>query len=250
MGWSKLRYLKLTVAYDGTNYHGFQRQTNAVGVQQVLEKALTKLMGEDIKLAASGRTDTGVHAYGQVVSFQTKGSIPTEKIVAAMKSFLPSDIVVWRAEDVDRDFNARYSAISKRYKYRILLRSVANPFERNYAWQLPKQLNLAAMQEASSIILGTHDFSAFRSLGSAPVTPVKTMTKVLWQKYNEEEIVFVIEGDGFLYHMVRNIVGTLVRVGTGKITVKQFEEILLSGDRKLAGMAAPPQGLYLEEVHY
>ena len=133
-----MRYLKLTLAYDGSNYHGFQRQKNAVGIQQIVEKALSKLFGEEIKIAASGRTDTGVHAHAQVISFATEGTVPTDKIVQAMSSYLPEDIVVWKAEEVTVDFNARYSALAKRYVYRILITETINPFERNYSWQLKK----------------------------------------------------------------------------------------------------------------
>lgn len=245
-----MRYLKLTLAYDGSHYHGFQRQKNAVGVQQVVEKALSKLFGEEIQIAASGRTDTGVHARGQVISFATNGTVPTERIVPAMASFLPEDIVVWKAENVDENFNARYSASAKCYQYRIIIADVPSPFERKYAWQVNKQLDAAAMQAAADLILGEHDFSAFRSLGSAPVKTVKNIYKAEWTKIGEQELFFTIEGDGFLYHMVRNLVGAMVRVGNAKITVARFQEIFASGDRKQAGTAAPPQGLYLEKVFY
>ena len=245
-----MRYLKLTLAYDGSHYHGFQRQKNAVGIQQIVEKALSKLFGEEIMIAASGRTDTGVHARGQVISFATSGTVPTERIVPAMASFLPEDIVVWKAENVDENFNARYSASAKRYQYRIVVAEVPSPFERKYAWQVNKYLDAAAMQAAADLILGEHDFSAFRSLGSAPVKTVKNIYKAEWTKIGEQELRFTIEGDGFLYHMVRNLVGAMVRVGNAKITLERFKEIFASGDRKQAGMAAPPQGLYLEEVFY
>lgn len=245
-----MRYLKLTLAYDGSHYHGFQRQKNAVGIQQIVEKALSKLFGEEIKIAASGRTDTGVHARGQVISFATNGTVPTERIVPAMASFLPEDIVVWKAENVDENFNARYSASAKRYQYRIVVAEVPSPFERKYAWQVNKHLDAEAMQAAADLILGEHDFSAFRSLGSAPVKTVKNIYKAEWTKIGEQELRFTIEGDGFLYHMVRNLVGAMVRVGNSKITLDRFKEIFASGDRKQAGMAAPPQGLYLEEVFY
>ena len=245
-----MRYLKLTLAYDGSHYHGFQRQKNAVGIQQIVEKALSTLFGEEIKIAASGRTDTGVHARGQVISFATNGTVPTERIVPAMASFLPDDIVVWKAENVDENFNARYSASAKRYQYRIVVAEVPSPFERKYAWQVNKHLDAAAMQAAADLILGEHDFSAFRSLGSAPVKTVKNIYKAEWTKIGEQELRFTIEGDGFLYHMVRNLVGAMVRVGNAKITLERFKEIFASGDRNQAGMAAPPQGLYLEEVFY
>lgn len=245
-----MRYLKLTLAYDGSGYHGFQRQKNAVGIQQILEKALSKMFGEEIKIAASGRTDTGVHAKGQVISFATSGTVPTEKIVQALPSYLPEDIVVWKAEDVEKDFNARYSAIAKRYVYRIIIAETPSPFKRKYAWYLKKPLDLHEMQAAADVILGEHDFAAFRSAGSATVKTIKTIHKAEWTDVGEQELQFTIEGDGFLYHMVRNLVGAMVRVGNGKITLERFKEILASGDRRKAGTAAPPQGLYLDEVFY
>ncbi len=250
MGCCFVRYLKLTFAYDGSNYHGFQRQKNAVGIQQIVEKALLKIFGETINIAASGRTDTGVHAHGQVISFATNGTVPTDKIVLAMSSYLPDDIVVCEAEEVTENFNARYSAVAKRYAYRILVADIPSPFERKYAWQLKKMPNLKAMQAAADVIIGEHDFSAFRSAGSAPVKTVKKIYKAEWTRIDEQELRFTIEGDGFLYHMVRNLVGAMVRVGNNKITLERFKAILASGDRKQAGMAAPPQGLYLEEVFY
>ena len=245
-----MRYLKLTLAYDGSNYHGFQRQKNAVGIQQIVEKALSNLFDEEIKVAASGRTDTGVHAHAQVISFATSGTVPTDKIVQAMSSYLPEDIVVWKAEDMAADFNARYSAQAKRYVYRILITETTNPFERNYTWQLKKMPDLSLLQAAADIIIGEHDFSAFRSAGSAPVKTIKNIYKAEWTRIGAQELRFTIEGDGFLYHMVRNLVGAMVRVGNGKITLERFKEILASGDRRQAGTAAPPQGLYLDEVFY
>lgn len=245
-----MRHLKLTLAYDGSGYNGFQRQKNAVGIQQILEKALSKMFGEEIRIAASGRTDTGVHAEGQVISFSTSGTVPTEKIVQALPSYLPEDIVVWKAEDVAHNFNARYSAIAKRYVYRIIIAETPSPFKRKYAWYLKKPLDVQAMQAAADAILGEHDFAAFRSAGSAPVKTVKNIYKAEWTKSDEQELQFTIEGDGFLYHMVRNLVGAMVRVGNGKISLERFKDILASCDRKQAGTAAPPQGLCLDEVFY
>ncbi|MEG0969606.1 MAG: tRNA pseudouridine synthase A, partial [Acidaminococcaceae bacterium] len=185
-----------------------------------------------------------------VVSFATVSTVPTDRIVPALASFLPADIVVRQVEVVDSGFNARFSALRKRYQYRILIAEHANPFERHYAWQMHKPLQLAAMQEATQLLVGTHDFAAFRSQGSAAVNTIKTMFVAQWQELHPHELIFTIEGNGFLYHMVRSIVGTLVRVGMGKLTVARFQEILVSKQRALAGMAAPPQGLYLDEVIY
>jgi len=244
-----MRYLKLTLSYDGTNYNGFQRQKNAVGIQQIVEEALSHLLGENIRLVASGRTDTGVHAWGQVISFTTKSTVPIGHIPRAIKHLLPGDIVVWKAEEVPENFNARYSAVEKTYQYRIMVTDVQDPFKRNYAWEIKKQPDVEKMQKAANYLLGTHDFSAFRNKGSKPISPERTISKAQWEMA-EKELVFTITGDGFLYRMVRNIVGALVKVGEGKITPDEFQKILLAKDRQQAGMAAPACGLYLMQVRY
>ncbi len=250
MGRGIMRYLKLTISYDGTNYNGFQRQKNAIGIQQIVEDALSKLMGEDIKVVASGRTDTGVHACGQVISFETKSTVPTEHITTAIRHLLPGDIVVWKAEEVGENFNARYSAVEKTYQYRIIITDISNPFKRNYAWELKKSLDIEKMQIAANNLLGTHDFTAFRNKGSKIISPERTITVAQWQITTDKELVFTITGDGFLYRMVRNIVGALVKVGNGKITPDTFLQILLTKDRQLTGMPAPACGLYLMHVRY
>lgn len=244
-----MRYLKLTLSYDGSNYNGFQRQRNALGVQEVLENALSILLGEDIKVAASGRTDTGVHAKGQVVSFSTISTVPTNNIPRAVRHLLPEDIVVWDAKDVGPDFNARYSAVEKTYQYRIIITKVPDPFVRNYVWEITGKLDVKKMQEAANFLLGTHDFSAFRNQGSKPMVPIRTISAAKWSS-KDNELNFTITGDGFLYRMVRNIVGALVKVGSGKLTTEKFQTIMLSKDRKRLGMAAPARGLYLHSVRY
>jgi len=245
-----MRYLKLTISYDGTNYNGFQRQKNAIGIQQIVEDALSELMGEDIKVVASGRTDTGVHACGQVISFETRSTVPTEHITTSIRHLLPGDIVVWKAEEVGENFNARYSAVEKTYQYRIIITDISNPFKRNYAWELKKSLDIEKMQIAANNLLGTHDFTAFCNKGSKIISPERTITVAQWQITTDKELVFTITGDGFLYRMVRNIVGALVKVGNGKITPDTFLQILLTKDRQLTGMPAPACGLYLMHVRY
>ena len=245
-----MRYLKLTISYDGINYNGFQRQKNAIGIQQIVEDALSELMGEDIKVVASGRTDTGVHACGQVISFETQSTVPTEHITTAIRHLLPGDIVVWKAEEVGENFNARYSAVEKTYQYRIIITDISNPFKRNYAWELKKSLDIEKMQIAANNLLGTHDFTAFCNKGSKIISPERTITVAQWQITTDKELVFTITGDGFLYRMVRNIVGALVKVGNGKITPDTFLQILLTKDRQLTGMPAPACGLYLMHVRY
>jgi tRNA pseudouridine38-40 synthase len=243
------RNIKLTVAYDGTNYHGFQRQANALTVQQVLEERLAKVFGHPLKMTGAGRTDSGVHAYGQVVNFYTTGTVPTQRIVAASKGLLPRDIVIQKAEAVASDFHARYSAKSKIYIYRVLPEVIADPFMRNFAWHIPYKLNIQAMHEAAQAILGEHDFSAFRAAGGPPVSPIREIVNT-YCRLNGREIEFLFWGTGFLYHMVRNLVGTLVDIGYGKLSVDGFKKVLEGRDRTKAGVTAPPQGLYLKEVKY
>ena len=242
-------HIKLTVAYDGTNYNGFQRQKNGVGVQQVLEGALTELCGEEILLKAAGRTDAGVHALGQVVSFSTAATVPASHIPRAIRHLLPKDIVVCQGKEVGEDFHARYSAKEKTYCYKIFLTDVVNPCLRNYAWEIKGCLDYKTMNEAAECLIGTHDFSAFRNSGSEMTTPIRTLTEAHWTQQGNE-LIFTITGNSFLYRMVRNIVGCLVKVGQRKITPDKFKKIMLAGERKAVGMAAPAQGLYLMHVQY
>ena len=246
-----MRTLKLTVAYDGSAYHGFQRQPNDITVQQVLEEALTRITGAAVTLAGSGRTDSGVHARGQVVSFATACPIPAANLKKAMNSILPPDIAVMAAEEVQEGFHARYSARWKRYCYRVVLNKDYDPFLRNFAWQMQNTvLDVAAMNTAAAYLLGTHDFSFFRSSGSVQTSPVKTIYKAQWQAAAPGNLLFTIEGDGFLYRMVRNIVWNLVEVGAGRKSVERFKEELDAAARHFKISPAPPQGLYLDYVGY
>ncbi len=245
-----MRNIKLILAYDGTTYHGFQRQANAMTIQQLVEERLAKLFGHPLKLAGSARTDAGVHAYGQVVNFYTQGTIPTERIALAAKGLLPADIVVVSADEVAPEFHARRSAKGKIYRYRLLNTRLANPFERNYAWHFAAKLDAVIMHEAAQAIVGTHDFSAFRAAGGAPVSPVRTIMTAACRYIGESVIEFEFCGTGFLYHMVRNLVGTLVKVGQHRLTPDGFANVLAGRDRHAAGVTAPPQGLYLVEVKY
>lgn len=248
---ARARNIVLTVAYDGTAYHGFQRQTPPViAVQNVLEEKLAMVFGDSIELAASGRTDAGVHAYGQVVNFFTNGTIPANRIVRAVNSLLPPDIVVKEAHEADFGFSARHSAKSKTYIYRIQQGEVPDPFRQRYAWHERRPLDMAAMQEALNHILGTHDFSAFRASGGAPMSPVRTMYEASVEAKAGGLIEFRIHGSGFLYHMVRNLIGTLANVGLGRLTPDDFQRIMDSRDRKNASATAPACGLYLYRVEY
>lgn len=243
------RNVMLVLAYDGGRYHGFQRQKNAISVQNILEQKLAVLFGHTIELAASGRTDTGVHAYGQVVNFFTIGTIPIDRVVKAINSLLPDDIVVQKAREMDMEFSARHSAKDKTYIYRVQQGELLDPFLRNYTWFVKKSLNIDLMNQALAMLVGEHDFSAFQAAGSAPMHPVRTIYRADCEKQNNE-IIFTFWGNGFLYHMVRNIVGTIVNVGLGKTSIEKFREIFYSKDRKKAGATAPAQGLYLKEVNY
>jgi tRNA pseudouridine38-40 synthase len=245
-----MRNIKLILAYDGTHYHGFQRQANAMTVQQMVEERLAGLFGQPLRLSGSARTDTGVHAYGQVVNFYTEGSIPVARIPLAARGLLPPDIVVVGASEEPHEFHARRSAKGKIYRYRLLNTRLANPFERNYAWQLAAPLDVEIMHQAVQAIVGTHDFSAFRAAGGAPVSPVRTVMAAGCRYAGPASIELEFWGTGFLYHMVRNLVGTLVEVGQHRMTPAGFAAILAGGDRKAAGITAPPQGLYLMEVKY
>lgn len=244
-----MRTLKLTVAYDGSAYHGFQKQKNVVAVQNVLEDALSRLCGEKITTVGSGRTDTGVHALAQTVSFTTNGRIPCRNIIRAAEKMLPQDIVITGAEEVQEGFHARIDAKWKRYIYKIIENDHNDPCQVKYAWQMRSRLDEAAMNEAARLLLGTHDFSAFRSSGSVDTSPVKTMYEAYWRRMGHE-LVFTISGDGFLYHMVRNIVWSLVQVGLRQRSVDDFARELQAQRCEFLNEPAPPQGLYLSSVYY
>ena len=241
--------IKAIVAYDGTNYQGFQRQKNGVGVQQVLEKALTEVLKEPILIKAAGRTDAGVHALGQVISFTTSSRIPPENYRRALEPHLPPDIAVREAFYAPDDFHARFDAVDKTYQYKLLYSPLPDPTQRNTTWEFREKLDVDKMNEAAALLLGKHDFTSFKNQGSQDTFPVRTLTEAHWVQ-DGDLFTFTITGDGFLYRMVRNIVGCLVRVGTGAWTKEDFARVLAAKNRKQAGMAAPPQGLYLMHVSY
>lgn len=248
---ARQRNIALTVAYDGTAYHGFQRQSPpVVAVQNVLERKLAMVFGDSIELAASGRTDAGVHAYGQVVNFFTNGRIPIERVPMAVNSLLPDDIVVKEAWEADYDFSARHSAKAKTYIYRIQQGSTPNPLTARYAWYERRRLDVEKMQAALDMLKGEHDFSAFRAAGGAPMSPIRTIYEAKVEEKPGDMLEFTIYGNGFLYHMVRNIIGTVANVGLGRISLERFGEIFASLDRGQASATAPACGLYLYSVEY
>lgn len=239
----------LTIAYDGTDFHGFQRQTNATSIQAYLEQALSSIFRHPVTIYGAARTDAGVHARGQVVNFYGEGTIPTEKIPYAMKGYLPPEIVVLSAQDMAERFSVRHDNTGKWYRYSIVNSLVHDPFLLRYAWFVRKELDLKAMQAGANLLLGTHDFSAFEGQSTTPMNPVKTMFAITFHQQRQVFHIDVI-GDGFLYHMVRNIVGGLVDLGLHRLTPQRFGEILTSRDRKQLGATAPAKGLCLEEVFY
>lgn len=244
-----MRNIKAILEYDGTNYKGFQVQRQVPTVQMALEQALEKLTGEKIKTIGAGRTDTGVHALGQTINFVTDSTIPTERFAIALNSCLPKDIRVLEAEQALPSFHARYSAAWKRYRYLIRFGTGGGVFWRNYALIRSDPIDLGRMQEAAACLAGTHDFRCFCAGGGETKTTIRTITQCRLEK-TEAGAYLEVVADGFLYHMVRNIVGTLLQVGCGKRHPGGMPRLLASKDRRQAGPTAPPQGLYLVEVGY
>ncbi|WP_096233557.1 tRNA pseudouridine(38-40) synthase TruA [Thermoanaerobacterium sp. RBIITD] len=244
-----MRNIMLVIEYDGTNYHGWQYQKNALTVQEIITKAINKITSENVNLIGSSRTDSGVHALYQVANFKTKTKIPVEKLPYAINSVLPDDIVVKSAKDVEDNFHSRYSAKGKRYRYIIFNRKFESPILRNYSWHVSYKLSLEKMKNSLCYFKGTHDFSAFKASGSPVKDSIRTVTEISLEK-DEDIIKFEIEADGFLYNMVRIIVGTLVDVGIGKIEPIEIKNIIESKNRNMAGKTAPPQGLYLLKIYY
>jgi tRNA pseudouridine38-40 synthase len=249
-----LRTIKLIVAYDGTDFSGFQRQANARSVQQELESALERVEGTHVTVAGAGRTDAGVHALGQVASFTLTNAIPAADLVQAMNARLPEDVRVLSAAEVDARFHARFAALGKAYRYRISNTSFISPFERRFALHISRSLDLAAMRDAAQRLVGEHDFSCFQAKTESARGSVRTVTRSEWSEESLPEggrlLIYDIAGSGFLKYMVRNIVGTLVEVGDGHRTPASIGELLASKNRAAAGPTAPPQGLYLVRVDY
>lgn len=246
------RRIKLTLAYDGTNYNGWQVQARPQGVktiQGILEEKLKLLTKEEIKVVAAGRTDAGVHALGQVVHFDTNSTIPTERFPQALLSVLPWDIVPLAAEEVDENFHARYSARWKTYRYTIDTGPMPHVFWRRFAYHCPHPLDRKAMARATEYLLGEHDFRSFCASGSSAKNFVRTIAACRW-KEEGQLLMLEITGNGFLYNMVRIIMGTLLEIGKGKLKPEAMGEIIAARDRKAAGPTAPAHGLCLLKVEY
>jgi len=251
---ARRRNIALLVSYDGTNYNGFQRQNPpSVAVQNVLEEKLERIFGEKIIITASGRTDAGVHALGQVVNFFTNGRIEVERVPLATSSLLPPDIVVKKAWEVDKHFSALHSAESKSYIYRIQRGRTLNPFTARFAWHIPYPLDVDKMKTALDLIVGEHDFSTFKAASKVERDPVR---KIFAAEIFEENLFCAdvlsikIHANGFLYRMARNIVAAVVAVGRERISLDYFQKIFQARDRNLAPPTAPAHGLCLYEVFY
>ena len=245
-----MRTLKLIIEYDGTNYLGWQVQPRGSTIQGILEEKLALLTGQRTQVTASGRTDAGVHALNQVAHFRTESQMDIRSFQKALNSLLPPDILIKKIEEAEEGFHARKSARSKTYVYQILNRPLRSPFHRTTAWHVPQKLDLGEMKKATSYLLGEHDFSAFRSVGSPTRTATRRVLRAEWKMGKDGFIRFEIEATGFLKQMVRAIVGTLVEVGKGRIEPKEVKTIIDSHDRKKAGPTAPARGLFLKEVKY
>jgi len=244
-----MKRVKLTIAYDGTNYCGWQIQPNGITIEEVLNKALKKLTGEDILVIGASRTDSGVHALGNVAVFDTETTIPAEKIGVALNQILPDDIVITGSEEVAPEFHPRYCDCSKTYEYHIINTRIPIPTKRLTNYFVSYPLNLDDMRKAAIYLVGEHDFVSFCNVRTDVENTVRTITS-LDILQNGEEITIRITGTGFLYNMVRIIVGTLLRVGRGFYGPEKVKEILDAKDRKAAGVTAPAHGLMLVEIHY
>ena len=244
-----MRNIKLTIEYDGTSYGGWQKQKNNRTIQQCIEEAIKLLTGEEVELIGSSRTDAGVHAKGMVANFITNSKIPADKFREAINTKLPDDIGIIKSEEVDKNFHSRYDSKGKTYCYTLVNRYEKVCIGRNYVYQVRDELNYNLMKEAAKYFLGKHDFKAFKTNGSSVKTSVRTINGLELELKGDVIKIFV-SADGFLYNMVRIIVGTLIEVGKGKIKPEDIESIIKNGDRSKAGPCVPPNGLVLEKVFY
>jgi tRNA pseudouridine38-40 synthase len=255
-----MRNIKLVLEYEGTAYKGWQSQKEGPTVQSTVEECIARLTGQRCRLIGAGRTDSGVHALGQVAAFKTYSGLDAATMKRALNALLPPDIRVMSASDEDGSFHPRFGASLKTYFYLISNTPHASPFLRRYAWRVPQGLDGGAMSRAAALLRGRHDFRAFMGAGSSVKSSERTLSELRVEHLEGIEFLganiggrfvrITVKGEGFLRHMVRNIVGTLVDVGRGKIAEDAVKEILASGERSKAGPTAPPQGLFLKEVLY
>ena len=244
-----MRNLKLVLAYDGTEFHGWQQQPGLRTVQGELDGAIERVTGQAPTTLASGRTDAGVHALGQVVSFHTESRLPPDVLARAFNALMPMDVRVLSAAEVPLEFHATLDAVSKRYRYQVDNRPVSDPFQRRTAWHQPRPLDVSAMRSAGRALVGRHDFRSFETEWPNRATSVRTIFDLEVRRDNEQ-LWIEVEADGFLYNMVRSIAGSLVLVGKGRRPPEWLGKVLQAQDRRLAGPTAPPQGLFLLWVRY
>lgn len=244
-----MKKIRLVIGYDGTDYHGFQRQPYHKTIQQTLEKTLSRLTQESIEITGSGRTDRGVHALRQVCHFVTNSPIPAEKYAQILRDQLPSDILAISSQEVNFSFHAQKDACFKTYRYQIETAPIPNLFERRYYAHLPFSLDVSRMQEAAKYLIGTHDFTALCSQKTVVKNRVRTIFDCCVKK-QDQKIWIEVTGNGFLYHMVRIIAGTLYQIGRKKLDSEEMKTIIQSKNRALAGPTLPPEGLILLHVSY
>ena len=244
-----MRNIKLIIEYDGKGFNGWQKQPNKLNIQGEIERAIKEVTGEEVELNASGRTDAGVHAISQVANFKTQSNIDINKIPIALNAKLKKSIIIKKAEEVDLNFHARYNAKGKKYRYIINNSLVGSAIYRDLEYNFPIKLDVEKMKHAAKYFEGEHDFKAFRSSGTSNKNSVREIYKVEIKEENER-IILEFTGNGFLYNMVRIMVGTLMDVGLGKIKPESIKDIIDSKERTKAGKTAPAQGLYLVEVYY
>ena len=251
-----MRNLKLILSYDGSEFSGWQVQPDACTVQGTLATAIGRLSGEKVLPQGSGRTDAGVHALAQVVTFVTESSVPTENFLKALNDILPASVRILDVQEMPPGFHARHSARAKTYRYRIYREAICPPFLARYVWHYPYPLNEKAMKDAAKLVIGEKDFTSFaavdpeRGRDGEPVSNVRTIFASTWKHDREEELLYEVRGSGFLHHMVRNLVGTFILVGRGTLQAEDITRILNARQRSAAGATAPAAGLYLVAVEY
>ncbi|NMD37413.1 MAG: tRNA pseudouridine(38-40) synthase TruA [Christensenellaceae bacterium] len=244
-----MKKICLKITYDGTNYSGWQRQENAVSVQQIIENSIEKLTKSKTSIVGASRTDAGVHAFDQTACFETSSNIPADKFALALNTILPDDIRIKTSYEVPNDFHPIKSSKFKTYQYKIFNEQYSSAIYRNISYHVPYKLNINAMNDAAQILIGIHDFKAFQAAGSSAKTSIRTIysSKV---ECKDCFIIYSVKGDGFLYNMVRIIVGTLVEIGKGKLKTENIEKALKSGNRIDLGPTAPAKGLILLKIDY
>lgn len=244
-----MKKIQLTIAYDGTDYNGWQRQKNGCGIEEIVERTCTEIFQQEVRIIGASRTDAGVHAWGQVATISVDTTIPTDRIPYALNSRLPEDIVIRKAQVRKMEFHPRYDAVKKTYSYAIYNGAFMDPKKRKYMAFESKSLNLEAMKKAACNFIGEHDFKGFCSTGSSVKSTVRTIFECSIKK-ESNTIEIIVTGNGFLYNMVRIIAGTLIEVGKGKIPAQHIQEIIKSKNRDLAGKTAPAKGLTLVTIYY